>query len=129
MSMGRFTKASLFGLLLATSTLTGCAPQTIHVAAPGMNADGLRVSGQGEVRGAPDIARATLGVEVRAGTSEEATRQVAERMNVVIAALKSNGVAEKDIRTEQVSIYFEQEMRPPVPYIMGQAPAITLMSC
>ncbi len=122
--MGRITKASLFGLLLATASLTGCAPHTIEVTSPGMNGmEGLRVSGQGEARGAPDVAKATLGVEVRAATSQDATRQVNEQMTAVIAALKGAGVPDKDIRTEQVSIYFEQEMRPPVPYAMEMAPA------
>lgn len=128
MSMSRFGSASLLGFLLALGTVTGCSgPQTIEIRSPGLNGtEGLRVSGQGEARGAPDVARATLGVEVRAATSEEATQQVNEQMSRVIAALKGAGVPDKDLRTEQLSVYFEQEHTPPpVPYMLQEAAPAT----
>jgi len=81
---------------------------------PNEPAHGITVSGQGEAKAAPDIARANLGVEVRADTAEQATTDVNARMAAVIAALKQAGVAEKDLRTSNLSIGFEQQQQPPV---------------
>ncbi len=110
-------KTAFLGLFAALA-LGGCScpPHTIKVSPAGSGLEGLRVSGQGQSRGTPDIARATLGVEVRAQTSEEANQQVAQRMQAVLAALKAQGVAERDLRTEQISVFFEQEIRPPEPW-------------
>lgn len=77
--------------------------------------DGLRVSGHGEATGQPDIARATLGVEARANSAAEATDQVSRTMQRVIAAVKAQGIADADLQTEQVSVYFEQEYPPQPP--------------
>ncbi len=105
-------------VLIALAVTTGCGCRHGHYAhpyaAPGVP-EGLRVSGQGEVRAAPDVARATLGVEVRAATPEEATRLLGERMASVIAALKSQGVAENDLQTAQLTLYFERTDRPEPP--------------
>jgi uncharacterized protein len=115
MSMGRLMKASVLTLFFAAALSgCGCHPHTVQLSGAGM--EGLRVSGQGMARGTPDVARATLGVEVRAATSEEATKQVGDRMQAVLAALKAQGVADRDMRTEQISIFFEQEPRPPEPW-------------
>jgi uncharacterized protein YggE len=76
---------------------------------------GISVSGSGEAKAKPDIARANLGVEVRAATVEEGTAEANTRMAAVMAALKQAGVADKDLRTHNYSINFEQEPTPPVP--------------
>lgn len=100
--------------LLSLAPLTGChhRHRTIEVRAA-MSQDGLRVSGSGEAKGQPDVARTTLGVDVRAATAAEATEQVSLAMQRVLDAVKAQGVAAQDLQTEQVSIYFEHE---PVPY-------------
>jgi uncharacterized protein YggE len=108
-------KASVLTLFFAAALSgCGCHPHTVKLSGAGM--EGLRVSGQGEARGTPDIARSTLGVEVRAATAEEATKQVGDRMQAVLAALKAQGVSDRDMRTEQISIFFEEEPRPPEPW-------------
>lgn len=76
---------------------------------------GVIVSGYGEAKGAPDIARTTVGVEVRAETVEGGSTQASARMNAVIASLRSAGVAEADLRTQNFSISYEQEPVPPTP--------------
>ena len=115
------TRLICFALL----TFTGCTHETIvHAVLPNPNepAHGISVSGQGEAKAAPDIARANLGVEVRAETAEQATADVNQRMAAVIAALKQAGVADKDLRTSNLSIGFEQDPQPPV-VVMPAPPA------
>lgn len=93
---------------------TGCAVHHPH-ARHGGNAEGtgLSVVGNGEAKGAPDIARSSIGIEVRANTSEEATKQANERMNAVLGALKGAGVADADLRTHDFSVSFERDYTPP----------------
>jgi len=66
---------------------------------------GIWVTGQGEAMAVPDIAELRLGVEARADTVSEAQTQASEAMDKVVAVLKDNGVAEKDIQTQRFSIY------------------------
>jgi uncharacterized protein YggE len=102
--------------LLLSLIATGCSHTTVRAVLPNPNQmpNGLSVSGQGEAKGAPDLARANLGVEVRAQTAEQATADINARMSAVIAALKQAGIADKDLRTNNLSIGFEQEHQPPV---------------
>jgi uncharacterized protein YggE len=106
---------------------TGCAHHGHHQSAGNPNMQtGISVSGSGEAKAKPDVARANLGVEVRAATVEEATAEANTRMAAVMSALKQTGVADKDLRTHNYSINFEQEPTPPVPMpVPAPAPART----
>lgn len=65
----------------------------------------ISVSGEGKAYAAPDIGEVTLGVQTgRQGSAKEAMRILTERMNAVMDAVKAQGVAEKDIKTEQLSL-------------------------
>lgn len=99
-----------FAFLAAAPLLAGCAPQGMaqHVAAADVQTNTVTVVGQGEVRHKPDIARASVGVEVSAPTVVEASRSAAQRMSELIAALKRVGIAENDIQTSNFSINFER---------------------
>jgi uncharacterized protein YggE len=65
-----------------------------------------------------------LGVEVRAGSAEEAIAEVNKQMGQVVAALKQAGVADADIRTNTLSLNFERnyEQHPPPPYPVEPLP-------
>ena len=65
----------------------------------------IYVTGSGSVTGEPDIATLDLGVSVEQETVAEAREEAASAMTALIAALKANNVAEKDIKTENFSIY------------------------
>jgi len=65
---------------------------------------GIWVSGTGEVTGAPDVAILTLGVEAQEETVSEAQSEAAEAMSDIVASLKANGVADKDIQTQWYTI-------------------------
>jgi uncharacterized protein YggE len=82
---------------------------------------GLSVVGVGEVKSKPDIARATLGIEVRADTADAATAQANQQMTAVVNALKAAGVADKDLRTNEFSVSYERDYTPPP--VVVQVPA------
>jgi uncharacterized protein YggE len=107
---------SLHALSVAT-LLTACGGHTTVVEAPRSDesAQGLSVMGQGEARGSPDIARVSLGVEARAAQAADASAQAKTIMANVLAAVKQQGVADKDIRTEQYNVHFERRPEPPYP--------------
>jgi len=65
---------------------------------------GIWVSGTGEVTAVPDLATLNLGIEAQEKTVQEAQTEAATTMTALVAALESNGVAEKDIQTTTYSI-------------------------
>ena len=97
-----------FGLglsVLFVMTLTGCEPQIITPLLPSPESRSIHVTGSGSVTGEPDLATLYLGVSVEKTSVEEAREAAASAMTAVIDALKSNDIAEKDIQTENFSIY------------------------
>jgi len=77
---------------------------------------GLWVTGKGKTTAAPDIVLLSLGIEAEAKTVAQAQRDAAEAMDGVMKALKTNGVADKDIQTQRFSIdpvrkWIEDEQR------------------
>jgi uncharacterized protein YggE len=64
----------------------------------------LSLSAFGETKIAPDQATITLGVSVQAPTAAAAMAQNRTRMNATIAALKAQGIAERDIQTSGLNL-------------------------
>jgi len=64
----------------------------------------LTVSGQGKISIKPDMAYITTGVNTEAKTARDAQTQNNQSMDKVIAAIKSQGIAEKDIKTVNYSL-------------------------
>lgn len=81
-------------------------PQDVRalLVSDGSQQTGISVSGTGTVTAVPDVAILSLGVEAQATTVTQAQRQAATAMNDIVAALKSNGVADKDIQTQWYNI-------------------------
>ncbi len=69
----------------------------------------ITVNGKGEIQAVPDISRFTITVSEKAMTQSEALAKTSEKINAVIASLQNAGIAEKDIKTENVSTYPEYE--------------------
>ncbi|MFL2639812.1 MAG: SIMPL domain-containing protein [Dehalococcoidia bacterium] len=65
---------------------------------------GIWVSGSGSVTIEPDIATIRLGVEVLDDKVSDAKRRAANSSSKVLQAVKSSGVADKDIQTSNLSI-------------------------
>ena len=100
----------LKGLCLGLSvllgiTLIGCDTQMVTPLLPSPEGRTIHVTGSGSVVGEPDIATLNLGVSAEKASVEEAREAAASAMTTLIASLKGNGIAEKDIQTENFSIY------------------------
>ena len=84
--------------------LTGC-DQYVMPILPSPESRSVHVTGTGAVTAEPDIATIYLGVSVEKKTVEEAREEAASAMTAVIDALKDNDIADRDIQTENFSIY------------------------
>jgi uncharacterized protein YggE len=74
------------------------------VAAFNGQSTGIWVSGEGKATAVPDVAVLTLGVQAQESTVAQAQDETATAMNAIINELKSAGVADKDIQTQQYYI-------------------------
>ena len=97
-------------LLLATIGLAGCGTELSGGSLElkgSLNSqqEGIWVNGEGKVTAVPDVAILSVGVEAQSASVAGAQSQASEAMDKVVAALKSNGVAEKDIQTTSFNIY------------------------
>lgn len=132
--INRITLATVAILLIAAIAILGYLAVTPQLAPTPANAgivtssvqqatvdtSGIFVSGTGKVRIKPNIATASIGVDITAGTLAEATNQANTKMNAIIARLKGMGIEEKDIQTTSYTIHpITQQPRP------GVTPAIT----
>lgn len=94
------------------------APLSAGFAPP--DSSGIYVSGNGKVLLKPNIATASIGVDIMAGNLAETTNQASAKMKAIIGGLKGLGIAGKDIQTTSYSIHpITQQLRP------GVTPAIT----
>ena len=92
--------------ILLISTLTACDSNIASkVLTPSTSGRTINVNGSGSVTGEPDIATLSLGVAVERKTVAEAREEAASSMTALIDSLKANDVTEKDIKTENFSIY------------------------
>jgi uncharacterized protein YggE len=66
---------------------------------------GISVNAEGRVSATPDIALLEVGVEVQKENLQEAQQQAAQSMSSVMSVIKGKGIADKDIQTNQYSIY------------------------
>ena len=106
--------AAAMALLAPVLMLAGCsavAPTATSITVASQQ-EGIWVSGQGEVQAVPDVAVLNLGVQAQALTVAEAQEQASQAMDAVMAALKSKGIAEKDIQTTGYSIWQQTRWDP-----------------
>lgn len=66
---------------------------------------GITVTGTGTATGVPDQAQFRFGVTTTGSTAKEALDANSAAMEIVIEAVKGAGVAEEDIKTQQVSVF------------------------
>lgn len=65
----------------------------------------ITVQGKGEIYVKPDIATVSFGVTSESLDVAKAQTESAEKINAIMAALKKEGVADKDIKTTNYNIY------------------------
>lgn len=107
-------RLSVIGASIALASLVGLAPlpaQQPGVVPPGVGPF-VEASAVGEARVTPDRALINLGVETRAKTAAEASRENAVLQRAVIDTIRALGVDRKQISTVDYSVYPEQEFDP-----------------
>ena len=65
----------------------------------------ISVSGEGEVFAVPDVASFSFTVSADAKTVTEAQKQVTDKVDGILEAVKKLGIEEKDIKTTDYSVY------------------------
>lgn len=78
----------------------------------------ITVVGQGSARLQPDIAQTSIGVDTMAGTVTEAVKENGDKMKAILAGLKAQGIADKDIQTVNYSISIDFNPTP-LPKVEG----------
>jgi uncharacterized protein len=113
------TRAGLAVMALLAITVLACneGDTVVQTAGP---VSGINVNGTGRATGTPDVAQIQVGVEVEAASVEAARDQAATAQNAVISSLKSNGVADNDIQTQQFSIQPQYDFVPATPGVPGR---------
>lgn len=94
-------KKSALALVMAATLVSSFAA---HAQSPGMRPPNITVTGEGEATMAPDIAILTIAVMREAKTARDALTANNDAMAAVIAAMKSSGVAERDLQTTGIQI-------------------------
>ncbi|HKP17110.1 MAG TPA: SIMPL domain-containing protein [Gaiellaceae bacterium] len=94
-----------FAALAILGTVVGLSLQGAAGAAPAaVPTHSIVVTGSGSVRTTPNRAQVSFGVTTNANTASAALRANGTEMAKVIAAVKAQGIAAADIRTESVSL-------------------------
>ncbi len=103
---------SVGGLALALANGSRSAQPVAQAAAPTASERSITVVGIGKVTGKPDIARVTVGIETQASSLQKAVDENKVKMNSLLDTLKQLGLADKDIRTSNYSVYTERVSSP-----------------
>jgi uncharacterized protein YggE len=75
----------------------------------------ITVVGEGQVSAPPDMAVVYVGVQVSEADPKVATQKAAADMKSLLAALRGEGIAEKDIQTSYYSVYVDRPYGPQGP--------------
>jgi len=118
-------------VLVVAIALVGCGSDQVKLSTDNgelkisldSQSQGIWVNGNGKVYATPDIALLSLGIEVEEETVALAQENASEAMEMVMEALKDQGVADEDIQTQQFSIRKVSEWE--VVYGEGEKEVIT----
>jgi uncharacterized protein YggE len=105
------TKFIVFSVLVFALVLSACGPTTIRQEAQPLSRT-LNVNGLGTSDLTPDIAYIYIGVHNEGATASETVAANKVQTDAVLDALKNAGVAEKDLRTTNFSIWPSQQYSP-----------------
>ncbi|MFD5322398.1 SIMPL domain-containing protein [Streptomyces sp. NPDC127092] len=108
LAVGAVAGAALGGVLLgAAAPALAAAPGTTvseAAAARAPQPTTVTVSGSGRAAAAPDLAALSVGVEATRKTAKEALAAQSAAAKALVEALHAQGIAERDIRTESLSL-------------------------
>ncbi len=80
----------------------------------------ISVNGEGKVYAKPDMVRISVSASELAKTTKEAQALVDTKIATVLQILKENGIADKDIQTDELSLYPEYDWSTSLRYLKGQ---------
>ena len=103
---------AVISMLVLSGCATPAAAQTSTPTAPTDQPHTIAVTGSGIAYGTPDIATAQIGVMTRDADAVKAVAANTTKMTAIIAALKAQGIAEKDIQTTNFSVSAQQDVDP-----------------
>ena len=109
----------LAALLLGAAAVPASAGAQAPVSVQAISGTRLEISATGEATRVPDVAIISAGGVTRAASARAALAQNAARMERVRAALKSAGIADRDIQTSNISL------NPEYRYVENQPPKLT----
>lgn len=92
-------------LVLAVAALSGIGRPEAAGGASDDEQKGITVTGIGHVDAVPDEAEFSLGITTKAQSAREALAANSAQMRRLIAALKAAGIADRDIQTQDVSVW------------------------
>jgi uncharacterized protein YggE len=103
----KFLYITMAAAMLVVVTSCTSAPSALPVGTDTTRRT-ITVVGEGTSSAKPDIARASIGVEITATTVADATKQNNDKMNAVVAKLKALGIADKDIQTTNYNVSIQR---------------------
>jgi uncharacterized protein YggE len=106
-------------LVAAAVPATPALAQATNQVTQSITGTRLDLNVTGEVTRVPDLAIITAGVVSRSSTATGALQDNAKRMDRVVAALKSAGIADRDIQTSSINLNAEYR------YPENQSPQLT----
>src|SRR5581483_3536703 len=95
-------KTTIAGILLAVAALVAAGAAASGASAA--TARTITVQGTGIATSVPDEAQFSFGVQLTAPTAKAALTATSRRMNLLIAAVKGQGVPAADVQTSQLSL-------------------------
>ncbi len=100
---------SIGGLAFALASTPRSTQPVAEAAASTTSEHSITVVGTGTASGAPDVAHITAGVETQAPSIQTAVSDNQTQMAALLDALKGLGIADKDLQTNNFSVYTEQK--------------------
>lgn len=101
-----------------SSAAEGLSASSLHNSMALVQA-GISVTGTGTVIVSPDLAILVVGVEARRDTVAQAREDAAGAMERIVEVLEASGIAEKDIKTQSLSIRPLYSFRTETPQLDG----------
>ncbi|MBI5742473.1 MAG: SIMPL domain-containing protein [Candidatus Niyogibacteria bacterium] len=96
---------ALFVFMLTVFVAVKTVAEVKTMKRAGAQVNTISVTGEGKVLAKPDIGQVSLAVVQSAATVEAAQSAATKAMNDIMKFLKDSGVAEKDIKTTEYSVY------------------------
>ena len=99
---------SIGGMVFALAGTPRSTQPVAEAAAATTGERSITVVGTGKVTGKPDIAHVTVGIETQAPSLQKAVDDNKAKMTGLLDTLQKLGLADKDIRTSNYSVYTER---------------------